>query len=214
VKKDNTGAVTSVKAAVKKVADGKKISLEGDVIAQLAEAAAGQDNIAVTVTVRDSEGNTKCKIKANTKELAAGNKLCIYQLDASTGDYVMVNAKTYTVTDSGDITVSVTGKTTYELVSKAEADSINRAILKTVKLEDRSLAVARGKSTEVSFSSDLNMKNVKRITYSTSKKTVATVSRSGKVTAKRAGTATVKAKVTLKNGTVKTVSMKIKVTGK
>ncbi len=55
------------------------------------------------------------------------------------------------------------------------------------------------------------MDNVSKITYSTSRKAVATVSRNGKIIAKKAGTATIKAKVTLKNGTKKTVSMKIKV---
>ena len=57
----------------------------------------------------------------------------------------------------------------------------------------------------------LDMDNVSKITYSTSRKAVATVSRNGKIIAKKAGTATIKAKVTLKNGTKKTVSMKIKV---
>jgi len=40
---------------------------------------------------------------------------------------------------------------------------------------------------------------------------VATVNKNGKITAKKKGSVTVKAKVTLKNGTTKTVSMKIKV---
>ena len=57
----------------------------------------------------------------------------------------------------------------------------------------------------------MNMNNVKSITYQTADKKIATVSKSGKVTAKAKGTVTVKATVTLKNGSKKTVTMKIKV---
>lgn len=55
------------------------------------------------------------------------------------------------------------------------------------------------------------MTNVSKITYSSSKKSVAKVDKNGKVTAKKAGTATIKAKVTLKNGKTKTVTMKVTV---
>ena len=58
---------------------------------------------------------------------------------------------------------------------------------------------------------NVNMNNVKSITYQTADKKIATVSKSGKVTAKAKGTVTVKATVTLKNGSKKTVTMKIKV---
>jgi mannan endo-1,4-beta-mannosidase len=57
----------------------------------------------------------------------------------------------------------------------------------------------------------LNMENVSKITYTSSKKSVATVNKNGKITAKKAGTVQVKAKVTLKNGKTKTVTMKVKV---
>ena len=53
------------------------------------------------------------------------------------------------------------------------------------------------------------MDNVESITYSTSKKSVATVSKSGKVTAKNEGTVTITVTVILKNGKTKTVKMKI-----
>ena len=48
-------------------------------------------------------------------------------------------------------------------------------------------------------------------TYTSGKKSVAAVDKNGKITAKKKGTVTIKAKVTLKNGKTKTVSMKIKV---
>lgn len=61
------------------------------------------------------------------------------------------------------------------------------------------------------MSSKLNMNNVSKITYKTSKKSVATVDRNGKVKAKTKGTDTVTAKVTLKNGKTRTVKMTITV---
>lgn len=77
--------------------------------------------------------------------------------------------------------------------------------------EKTSTTVEKGKKTSVQMSSKLDMDNVESITYSTSKKSVATVSKSGKVTAKQAGTVTITVTVTLKNGKIKTVKMKVNV---
>jgi len=55
------------------------------------------------------------------------------------------------------------------------------------------------------------MENVKKITYTSSKKSVVTVNKNGTIVAKKAGKAVVKVKVTLKNGKTKTVKMTIKV---
>ena len=55
------------------------------------------------------------------------------------------------------------------------------------------------------------MDNVKSITYTTSKKSIATVSKKGTITAVNTGNATVMATVTLKNGTKKTIKMTIRV---
>ena len=125
--------------------------------------------------------------------------------------YVLVNAKTYTVSKDGDVKVSLPTGKTYELVTGKEAAAIEKQILNTVKVKKSSATVKKGKKATVQMSSKLDMKNVSKITYTSSKKSVATVNKNGKVTAKKAGTATVKAKVTLMNGKTKTVSMKIKV---
>ena len=61
------------------------------------------------------------------------------------------------------------------------------------------------------LSDKVNEDNIKSITYSTTKKSVATVGKKGKVSAKKKGTVVVKAKVTLKNGMTKTIKMTIKV---
>jgi hypothetical protein len=211
VKKDGEGEVTSATAAVTKtVGDTNKVSISGAVVDQLTEAA-GTDDVKVTVTVKDADGKTKYKVKADADELTAGNDLYIYKLDTKTGEYVMVNAKTYKVSASGSVSVSMTEKATYELVTAKEAKAIEKKILKTVKVKKSSASVKKGKTTTVALASGVNKNNIKSITYTTSKKSVATVSKTGKITTKSKGTVTVKAKVTLKNGSTKTVKMTVKV---
>lgn len=68
-----------------------------------------------------------------------------------------------------------------------------------------------GKKTKIALSDKLNMDNVVKVTYTTSKKSVATVNKNGTVKAKRPGKVTVKAKVALRNGKTKTVKMTLTV---
>ena len=96
-------------------------------------------------------------------------------------------------------------------MTKKEAAAIEKAIVKTIKPEKSSVTVKPGKKTTIKLSDKLNMDNVSKVTYTSGKKSVANVSKNGKVTAKKAGTASVKVKVTLKNGTKKTVTVKVKV---
>jgi hypothetical protein len=211
VKKDGTGTITSATADVTKtVGDTNKVSITGAVVNQLTEAA-GTSDVKVTVTVKDANGKTKFKVKADADELKAGNDLYIYQLNTKTGEYVMVNAKTYTVNKNGSVSVSMTKNKTYELVTAKEAKAIEKKIKATVKVKKSSASVKKGKTTTVALAKGVNEKNIKKITYTTSKKSVATVNKNGKITAKKAGTVTIKAKVTLKNGATKTVKMTVKV---
>ncbi len=83
--------------------------------------------------------------------------------------------------------------------------------LDKITAKKASATIKKGKSIRFRFSSSLNMKKVKKITYKSTKKSIAKVSKKGKITGKKAGTATIKATITLKNGSRKTVSMKIKV---
>ena len=71
--------------------------------------------------------------------------------------------------------------------------------------------IEEGKKTTLKLSSKLDMDNVEKITYSSDKKSVATVSKTGKITGKNSGTVVITAKVTLKNGKTKNVKMKITV---
>ena len=148
-------------------------------------------------------------MRVNTSDLEAGNKLYIYQ-KKSDGSYVMVNAKKYTVNKSGAVAVSMDKKATYELVNAAEADTINRQILAAVKPAAKSRTLSVGKTFRFALAKGLDPANVKTITYKTSDASTATVSKNGTVRTKSKGTVVIKAIVTLKNGTIKTVKMKVK----
>jgi hypothetical protein len=211
VTKDGGETITSATAAVTKtVVDTNKVSITGAVVSQITEAA-GTTDVKVTVTVKGTDGKKKYTVLADADELTAGNDLYIYQYKVSTGEYVMVNAKTYTVSAKGTVSVSMTEKKTYELVTAAEAKAIEKQIKATVKVKKSSASVKKGKTTTIALASGVNKNNIKKITYTTGKKSVATVNKNGKITAKKKGTATIKATVTLKNGSTKTVKMTVKV---
>lgn len=211
VKKDGEGAITSATASIAKtVSSGNKATVSASVVSQILEAA-GTGDVKVTMTVKDSEGKTKYKVKVDAENLQAGEELYIYKLDTKTGEYVMVNAKAYEVTEAGSVSVSVSKKATYELVSADEAAAINKQIKSNIKPKKSSASVKPGKSTSFTLSSKANEDNIKSVTYTTSNKSVVTVNKDGKISAKGKGTVTVKATVTLKNGETKTIKMKIKV---
>lgn len=214
VVKDADGKVTDAQAKVTQTGTGSNTNvtttISGDVVSQIAKAA-NTDLVEIKITVTDSKGKTKYTVSADSKEVTAGNKLKVVAIDKKTGNYKLVNAKTYQVTKDGSLKVSLPKGADYALLSTAEAKTVEKAILKTVAPKKSTASVKKGKSTNLQMSSKLDMDNVKNITYSTSKKSVASISKNGKITAKKKGTVVVKAKVTLKNGTTKTVSMKIKV---
>lgn len=68
----------------------------------------------------------------------------------------------------------------------------------TIKLNKTTLTLTKGKTATLKISG-----TSKKVTWSSSKKSVATVNSSGKVTAKKAGTATITAKVNNKKYTCK-----------
>ena len=212
VEKNAAGEITSAQAVVDKsganTKTGVKATLSGSVVPQITEAA-GTESVEIVMTV--TAGKKEYTIKADAADITAGNKLKVMAIDPKTGKYVLVNAKTYTVSKSGNIKVTLPEGATYQLLDSKDAAAVEKEILATVKVKKTSATVETGKKTTVQMSSKLDMDNVELITYSTSKKSVATVSKNGKVTAKKAGTVTIKVIVTLKNGQTKTVKMKVKV---
>ena len=92
-----------------------------------------------------------------------------------------------------------------------DAAKINERILATVQAKKSKATIAKGKTEFFAFHEDLDMRNVKSISYETSDPRIATVNETGKIKGKKAGTATITATVTLKNGETKTVTMKVTV---
>ncbi|MDY5102406.1 MAG: glycosyl hydrolase 53 family protein [Agathobacter sp.] len=212
VEKNAAGEITSAQAVVDKsganTKTGVKATLSGSVVPQITEAA-GTESVEIVMTV--TAGKKEYTIKADAEDITAGNKLKVMAIDPKTGKYVLVNAKTYTVSEAGNIKVTLPEGATYQLLDSKDAAAVEKEILATVKVKKTSATVETGKKTTVQMSSKLDMDNVELITYSTSKKSVATVSKNGKVTAKKAGTVTIKVIVTLKNGQTKIVKIKVKV---
>ena len=206
VSKDQNGKVTDASATV----SGTKGQISSEAAGKIAEAA-GTDSVAITVEVKDSKGNVKYTVTTDSKNLTDNVSMKVFVINKKTGAYELVNGKTYKTDKDGNLKFSLAKGGDYTLLSTKEAAKIEKAILKTVAPKKTKATVKKGKATTLALSSELNINNVKKITYKSSKKSVATVNKKGKITAKKKGTASVKATVTLKNGKTKTVSMKITV---
>lgn len=206
VSKDKDGNVTEASAKVA----GTKAAISAETAKELAKAA-GTDRIAITASVTDKNGNEKYTVTVDSKNLTANKKLHVVAVDPKTGEYKLVNAKTYKVGKDGTLNVKLADGADYKMLTAAELKAVEKSILKTVEVKNPSVTVKNGKKTQIQLSSALDMDNVKSITYKTSKKSVASVSKSGKITTNKKGTVTIKAIVTLKNGKKKTVSMTLKV---
>ena len=211
-KKNEDGTVADATAEVKTTGTASKKNvtgtISGDVISHITSTA-GTENTEVTVAV--AAGESSYVVKADAKDLTAGTKLKVMAVDPKTNEYVMVNAKSYKVDADGNIKLTLPAGTTYQLMTEQEAAKAEKEILQTVKAKKSAVSVKKGKTTKVQFSSKLNMANVTKVTYVSSKKSVVKVSTTGKVTAKKKGTAVVKMKVTLKNGKTKVVKTKVTV---
>lgn len=180
------------------------------VVRQIKESA-GTSDVTIAQTVTGADGEPRYTVEVNARDLSAGSKLKIMKMDAKTGEYVLCNAKDYKVSASGGVSLSLKTAGTFVLLNESDAKAASDAILKTVQVKDSKKTVKAGKTAKLVLSSALNMKNVSGITYTVSDKSVAKVDKNGKVTAKKSGTVTVRAKVTLKNGRTKTVKMTVKV---
>ena len=212
VEKTADGKITSAEAEVdKKGANSKQgvqATLFGSVISQITEAA-GTQSVEISMTV--TAGKKEYTVKADAQDLEAGNKLKVMAINEKTGKHVLVNAKTYTVNKNGNVKLTLPEGMTYQLMDTKEAAVVEKQILATVKVKKTSATIAEGKKLNVQMSKKLDMENVAKITYSTSKKSVAAVSKNGQVTGKNTGSAVITVKVTLNNGKTKTLKMSITV---
>lgn len=205
ITKDVQGNVTSANATV----SGSKGTLTADVVKQLTEAA-GTEDLTIIVQVKNANGDVKYAVSVSAKNVKNNKSLKAFVVNRKTGEYELINSKTYKAED-GNLNASFGKKGDYVLLTTKEAARIEKEILKTIAPKKTKATVKKGKTTEFKLDSKLNQNNVKKVTYKTSKKSIATVNKNGKIKANRKGTVTIKATVTLKNGKTKTVSMKIAV---
>lgn len=205
ITKDAQGDVTGANATV----SGSKGTLTADVVKQLTEAA-GTEDLTIILQVKNANGDVKYTVSVSAKNVKNNKSLKAFVVNRKTGEYELINSKTYKAKD-GNLNASFGKKGDYVLLTTKEAARIEKEILKTIAPKKTKATVKKGKTTEFKLDSKLNQNNVKKVTYKTSKKSIATVNKNGKIKANRKGTVKIKAIVTLKNGKTKTVSMKIAV---
>ncbi len=203
ITKDAQGNVTGANATV----SGSKGTLTTDVVKQLTEAA-GTEDLTIIMQVKNANGDVKYTVSVSAENVKNNKSLKAFVVNRKTGEYELINSKTYKAKD-GKLNASFGKKGDYVLLTTKEAARIEKEILKTIAPKKAKATVKKGKTTEFKLDSKLNQNNVKKVTYKTSKKSIATVNKNGKIKANRKGTVKIKATVTLKNGKTKTVSMKI-----
>lgn len=213
VTKDASGKVTAeaaVAATGKASKTGVKATVNADVIQAVTEAA-GTKDVTITQEVKKADGTTAYTVQVNAADVKAGAKLAVMKKDEKTGELVLVNRKAYKVAKDGSVSLTFKGEGTYVVKTQAEVKAQAKQIAKTVKPAKTTVNVATKKTTVFKWNKKLNMENVAKITYKSSKKSVVSVNKNGKITGKKKGTGKVTAEVTLKDGTKKTVKMKVKV---
>ena len=213
VTKSGDGKVTAeaaVEAAGKTTKTGVKATVNADVIKAVTEAA-GTKDVIITQEVKKADGTTAYTLQVNAADVKAGAKLAVMKKDEKTGELVLVNQKAYQVAKDGSVSLTFKGEGTYVVKTQAEVKAQAKQIAKTVKPAKTTVNVATKKTTVFKWNKKLNMENVAKITYKSSKKSVVSVNKNGKITGKKKGTGKVTAEVTLKDGTKKTVKMKVKV---
>lgn len=213
VTKDASGKVTAeaaVAATGKTSKTGVKATVNADVIQAVTEAA-GTKDVTITQEVKKADGTTAYTLQVNAADVKAGAKLAVMKKDEKTGELVLVNQKSYKVAKDGSVSLTFKGEGTYVVKTQAEVKAEAKQIAKTVKPAKTTVNVATKKTTVFKWSKKLNMENVAKITYKSSKKSVVSVNKNGKIKGKKKGTGKVTATVTLKDGTKKIVTIKVTV---
>lgn len=125
---------------------------------------------------------------------------------ASCEGYVLTGVKAGKTT----LTISAFGKSVTLPVTVKKVPTAAQ-LKASVALKTTSKTLKQGKTYQLSFQKKLESEYVSKITYTSSNKKIATVSKTGKITAKKKGSTVIKCKVVFKEGTSKTVNFKVKV---
>ena len=211
VTKDAEGKISAAEATVENTvkpgkSDTVKTTISASVVKQMTDAA-GTTDLAIKQTVKDTKGNVLYTVETKAEDLAAGKKLTLVKIE--NGKKVLVS-KPVTVNKNGNVSIKAE-EGEYQLLNEKETKALQKEILKTVTPKTGKVSVDKGKKTTVKLSNKLDMDNVAKITYTSSDKSTVKVDKNGNIIAKKKGNVTVKVKVTLKDGTTKTVKVKVKV---
>lgn len=213
VTKNASGKVTAeaaVAATGKTSKTGVKATVNADVIQAVTEAA-GTKDVTITQEVKKADGTTAYAVQVNAADVKAGAKLAVMKKDEKTGELVLVNKKSYKVTKDGSVSLTFKDRGVYVLKTQAEVKAAAKQIAKTIAPAKSTVNIGAKKTTVFQWSKKLNMENVAKITYKSSKKSVVSVNKNGKIKGKKKGTGKVTATVTLKDGTKKIVTIKVTV---
>lgn len=207
---NDTSKITSVEVKGIEKKSGISTSISAETVKNITDNA-GTTDVTIKQEVKKADGSTAYTVEVKATDIIAENDLKLMKKDAKTGKLILVDKKNYTVSKDGSIDLTMKNGGDYVLLNSTDAKAAANEIKKTVKATKSSTNVKQKKTTEFPWSNKLNIENVEKIEYTSSKKSVVTVNKNGKITAKKKGTAKVKAVVTLKDGTVKTVTMQVKV---
>ncbi|WP_310603273.1 CehA/McbA family metallohydrolase [Anaerosporobacter sp.] len=153
----------------------------------------------------------------NNTGMEAGKKVYLYRYNekATTGSKLKNEARleegskvAYTVDKDGYITIDIKQCSTYVVLTSKASKEIVATLFEQVQSVSKKTISAK-KTASIAIVLPLEAEGAK-VVYSTSDKKVATVSSKGKVTAKKAGKATITAKVTI-NGVTKSYKTTITV---
>ena len=166
-------------------------------------------SLSVKVTTKTVDIKGKSTISVKSVKPANASKAVIYKSS---------NKKIATVTSKGVVTDKKAGKVNITVTSKKNK-KVKKVVKITVKnLKPSSVKVSAAKATVVVGKTNTLKATIKPagvycpVKWTSSNKAVATVSSNGKVTAKKAGTATITVKATQKNSKGKYLSAACKVT--
>jgi uncharacterized protein YkwD len=159
-------------------------------------------DLSVTLKIQDyfSYRASSCLTSADYNASVADSSIAVYDNRTITG----VSSGTTT------LTVSAYGKSV-EVPVTVTAVPTAKELKASVALTATSKTIKKGKTYQINFKKTLEKSYVSKITYTSSNKKIATVSKKGKVTAKKKGSAVIKCKVVFDGGTSKTVKLKVKV---
>ena len=171
---------------------------------------------AKSYTVYRTTKNVKKQIKATVKVTSKKDKKTLTYKSSKPSVVSVTSKGKITCKKAGTATITVASKQNPKVKDKIKIKVVQRATKLTASTNgytiSKQLKVIKGKSVKVSITaapSDASNK----VTWKSSNTRIAKVDKNGKITAKKAGTATITA--TAKDGSKKKVSFKVKVvTGK